>query len=249
MRVTKLYIFLVAACLTATAAAAQDPTTYVLSAYYRCYQAKETRADEIFNTVVKPIWESQVEAGRIAAVGWARHWFGGEWRRLEYIVGSDIGAMVDARNAYIEALTNEHAEASEEFSAICPSHDDYIWTSSISSLSAEEQAASRPAFGASTYFECQDREAESDEIARAAFAPILNQFVNDGKINSWRWLQHVMGGKYRRALVADGADATGMINFWTAFGEALEEQNPQMSARFSSICPTHTDYIWEVSTD
>jgi hypothetical protein len=99
----------------------------------------------------------------------------------------------------------------------------------------------------STYFECDpSREGEADEIVKSAYAPVLNQHVKDGKIVSWNWLQHVSGGEYRRILVLDGKDHKSALTYWSALSGALEKAHPELSRRFSSICSSHTDYVWDI---
>ena len=189
-----------------------------------------------------------MKAGRLLAYGWSRHWLGGDWRRLEYIIGKDTDAMVDAREAYIDELTKQHAAATEEFGTICPSHDDYIWTTGATSQAPENVGRNRPAVGATTYFQCDSHEGEADAIVKAAFAPVLNQHVKDGKIASWTWLKHVAGGKYRRALVMDGASHKALLNYWKDLNAALDKAQPKLSERFSAICSSHSDYIWDLSS-
>jgi hypothetical protein len=234
--------------LTAAVLPAQEATGYVFGTYFRCNEAKEDRADAIFKETVAPILDEQVKVGRIQTYGWSRHWMGGEWRRLEYMIGSDLNAIVAARDAYIDKLMKEHAAAGEEMSSICPSHDDYVWTVGATSQTPEMMGRTRPTVGATTYFQCGASEDEADAIVKAAFAPVLNQQVKDGKIASWTWLVHVMGGKYRRALVLDGSSHAGMLSFWLGVSPTLEKTAPQMSRRFTEICPSHSDYIWDVTS-
>jgi hypothetical protein len=237
-----------AACLAAPLVTAQDaPTTYVFGTYYRCSEATEERADAIFKETVAPILQKEVAAGRISTYGWATHWHGGEWRRLEYTTGTDMAKMVDSRQAVIDTLTKEKRQAIEEFSSICPSHDDYLWSPVASSQAPGAVARDRAAVAMSTYFECdQGEEDEADEIVKSAYAPILNQHVKEGKIVSWNWMQHLSGGKYRRILVFDGTDHKSILAYWGTLSPALEKAHPDKSKRFSSICSSHTDYVWNI---
>lgn len=236
-------------CLTAPVVMAQDARTYVVATYYRCNQATETRADAIYEETVAPLVRKEIEGGRLVASGWARHWLGGEWRRLEYLGGTDLGAIVDARDAIIGELMAAHAKAGDEFSAICPSHDDYVWSSVASSQPPGEVARERAKVAMSTYFECDSREKEADAIVKTAFAPVLNAHVKEGRIAFWNWLEHVAGGEYRRLLVLDGADHKSVLGYWNAFDRALEEAQPELSRRFTDICHAHTDYIWDLGTE
>lgn len=237
------------AALAAPAVSAQDDRTFVMATYYKCNQATETRADAIYKATVAPIVKKQVDAGRLAAAGWGRHWLGGEWRRLEYVGGTDLGKMVAARDAIIAELTGTQAKAGDEFNALCPSHDDYIWSSVASSDPLDAVARERAKVAMSTYFVCDSREKEADAIVKSAFAPVMNAHVKEGKIARWNWMEHLAGGKYRRILVLDGADHTSMLKYWSAFDQAVEKAQPELSRRFTDICSSHTDYIWDLGTE
>jgi hypothetical protein len=249
MHIRKVSLWALATVVAAPLVSAQEmPTTYVFGTYYRCSEAKEARADAIFKETMAPILDKEVKAGHLLTYGWSRHWMGGDWRRLEYFIGKDIATMVDARDAYIAELMKDHATATDEFGGICPSHDDYVWTTGATSQTPESVGRSRPPVGASTYFQCDSNEDEADAIVKSAFAPVMNQHVKDGKIASWTWLKHVVGGKYRRALVMDGASHKALLDYWMALNPALEKAAPEMSERFSAICSSHSDYIWDVSS-
>ncbi len=238
-------------CLAAPSVLGQEaPTTYVFGTYYRCNEALEDRADALFKETAAPLYKKEVAAGRIGAYGWGKHWLGGEWRRLEYSTGRDLDKMVDARQAVIDGLLKDQRKATDEFSTICSSHDDYIWASVVSSQAPDAIAASRAAVASSTYFQCDaSREEEADEIVKAAYAPILNQHVKEGKIVSWNWMRHVMGGEYRRILVFDGKDHKSVLGYWSALANGLSAAHPRQADRFSSICSSHTDYVWEIPKD
>jgi hypothetical protein len=236
-----------AALLFAPTAQAQDDSQIVLGAYFRCNQSLEARTDTIFAEVMKPVMQTQVDAGRITTFGWARHWMGGAWRRLSYMVGTDRDAVLDARAAYLQEIQANHADAAREFNAICSSHDDYIWRSVATSNPAGQLAQDRPGAGLTSYMVCDSREAEADEIVQTAFAPILDRHVADGHVNSWSWLQHRVGGWYRRALVLDAADYKSVLNYWDMLWEDLDEEQPELLREFSAICDSHADYVWDLS--
>jgi len=197
-----------------------------------------------------PAIEAEVAAGRIAGHGWAKHLQGGEWRRLEYMAGTDFDKLIDARESIIKNSTAAGTKAEmDEFDTICPQHDDYIWASVAGSQAVADVGRVRSSFSMSTYFVCDNAaENEADEIVKAAIAPILNQHVKDGKIASWNWLQHRMGGEYRRLLIFDGADAKSLLKYWGVLTPALQAAHPALSRRFNQICGSHSDYLWETDT-
>ena len=105
----------------------------------------------------------------------------------------------------------------------------------------------RSPFVMSTYYVCNAREAEADFIVKTLLGPILNQRVKDRKIDSWAWDEHLMGGKYRRLLVVDGASAKALLQHWGTLPGDMQKADPDMSRRFYEICNSHSDYIWEIS--
>jgi len=235
--------------VTAPSVPAQDQRPVLFGTYFRCSEATEQRADEIYKTVLEPVLEKQKQAGLLSSHGWARHWAGGEWRRLGYMVGADVDSIVDARNAYFEEVSSEHQEALAEFNSICSSHDDYLWRSVASSQAPDAVGVERAAVGMSTYFQCDSREAEADAIFEAIFAPTLNKHVEEKMISSWNWIRHMVGGKYRRALVFDGADHKSVLKYWGSLNRGVIEANPDLRRRFTEICSSHTDYVWDLGTN
>lgn len=247
MRLHPLGVLVCAGLALAPPAAAQEePENVIFATYYKCDQSREARTDTIYETIARPIWQKQIDAGRLTTVGWARHWAGGDWRRLAYVIGTDLDAMIDARQAWIEEVTSQHAEEAQEFNAICPSHDDYIWYSVVGSQPAQQLAQDRPAVGMTSYMIC-DNEAEADEIFETAFAPIMNRHVEAGDINSWVWIEHFIGGIYRRALVMDAADHKAMLAYWNKLFGELEAEHPELARQFGEACLSHTDYVWDLT--
>jgi len=250
MRSGQVCAVALAACLAASAAGAQDSPTFIAGTYYRCDMSSEDRADAIYKETIAPVVQKQVDTGKLIAAGYARHWMGGEWRRLEYIGAGSIAALVAARQAIIGELTEGPlAKAAREFDAICPSHDDYIWTSVASSQAPEAVARDRTKVAMSTYFVCDSREQEADAIVKTAFSPVMNAHVKEGKIASWNWMRHVAGGEYRRILVIDAADHTSVLEYWNALTEALDEAQPALAQRFTDVCDSHSDYVWEMGVE
>jgi hypothetical protein len=247
MRLSQVFAVAFSVCLAASAASAQDSPTFLAATYYQCDMSTESRADEIYEGTIAPLVQKQIDAGKLLGAGYSRHWMGGEWRRLEYSSASSISALVEGRQAIIDELTEgPSASVSKEFDAICPTHDDYIWTSVASSQAPGAVGRDRAKVAMSTYFVCGSLEAEADAIVKTAFAPVMNAHVKEGKIASWNWMQHLAGGEYRRILVIDGADHTSVLEYWNAFSEALQKAQPEMSQRFTDICPSHTDYVWDL---
>ena len=67
-----------------------------------------------------------------------------------------------------------------------------------------------------------------------------------GDLTSWGWLQHLVGGKYRRLLVSDGRDAGAVIAAIGRISGELRGQQVTAFREFSEICPSHQDVVWGV---
>jgi len=97
------------------------------SVYYVCNENTESRADELMSGPMAAAYEKQVKAGNLTSWGWYQHWIGGKYRRLSTISAADTASLVKARDAIIADLLENQPDVMEEFSAICTSHQDYIW--------------------------------------------------------------------------------------------------------------------------
>jgi hypothetical protein len=244
-----MYCLAAGALLAASspAVAQEASSTYAMGTYYRCSQGDAPRADAIFKEHVVPFLKAEQAAGRIIAFGWAEHREGGDWRRLMYLVGNDLGKLADSRDAMAEALQKpEHAKAFEEFTHICGSHNDYIWRSVTGSQSMAATAQNRAPVSMSTYFVCNAHEGEADAIVKTALAPVLNTLVKNGTIVNWSWEEHIFGGVFRRLLLIDGKDEKSLLTNWATMNDAFEKASPEMSERFTEICDSHSDYIWKI---
>jgi len=250
LRGVRLLLLAYVAVVGVTYLHAQDgPTATSMATYYRCTQGDAARADTIFNQHVVPFFNAEKSAGRITSFGWLKHWSGGEWRRLFYMSSNDADKLLDSYMGLIKmAQSAEHAKAMDDFDRICSSHDDYTWRSKTGSQAPGTDAArARSAFVMSTYYVCNAQEAEADYIVKNFMGPILNQRVKDHKIDAWVWNEHLMGGKYRRQLVVDGTNAKALLQHWSTLQDELQKANPDLSHRFTQICDSHSDYIWEVA--
>lgn len=111
--------------------AVPNPDEVGLSTYFKCQQAHETRADEIYSEIVGPAIEAHVGMGHLTSWGWWSHDIGGEFRRIATIGGADFATILTMRDAVIGGLGESHPDEMEEFLTICPSHEDYLWGANI----------------------------------------------------------------------------------------------------------------------
>ena len=228
------------------AASAQDENPVIFGTYFYCDQSRESTADVLVENVLGAIFDRHVEAGNLTAWGWLGHHSGGKWRRVHYMVAASQDGLLDTRDQVIEEF-GEYSSASQELNAICPSHDDYIWTFEAGSEPGDELAQERPAAGYSTYFTCDiSREARADTLIMEAIGPILDRHVGEGELNSWGWFSHTSGGKWRRLVVYDGADHKSVLNAVQAAITDVGAEQQAAGTEFSEICNSHTDYMWNI---
>jgi hypothetical protein len=232
--------------LIPTPGAAQDSGPFISGIYYQCQIPGQARADQIVNEVLGPVYDKHVEAGHIAGWGWLGHNSGGAWRRVGYFVTPTLDGLMDMREAIVEELRQSHADAMNELNTICPTHDDYIWQG-VSTRTAEVAIQERPTAGLSTYYVCDvSRQSEADSVMNTSLAPIFDRHMEAGNIRSWSWWSHVMGGKYRRLLVLDGASHKANINGLLAFITDAQGEQPAALRRLNEICSSHQDYQWNI---
>ena len=97
------------------------------SVYYSCDMSQEERADEIVEEFFAPIYNSHVEKGDITSWGWLKHYFGGKWRRVATMTGTDPKSLFAARDAIFHEVNEKAEAAGDEFGEICGSHQDFLW--------------------------------------------------------------------------------------------------------------------------
>ena len=214
---------------------------WVYSTYFVCDITRQEEVDEVVDSVLAPLWDAAVTGGEISAWGWLEHHTGGPWRRALYTVGGDRDALM----ATLDGLngTVGEDEAAALFGEICNSHSDYLWKMGASS---EQSAAEAPgAAGLSVYLECDmTEEAFADVLVETFFAPVFNAHVGEDGLTSWSWLQHEVGGEYRRLLAMRAGDNGALLSAWDAILAELEASHGGALRNFSRICGSHADYLW-----
>lgn len=109
-----------------------------------------------------------------------------------------------------------------------------------------QDTASDTVFAYATYFECTpDRESRADEIIASSYKPHYDQAVEQEQIVSWAWMQHYIGGKWRRMLVVVTDELETALETSGALGEIISDRTPEAGRAFSEICSTHDDYMWQ----
>lgn len=249
----KKFIFtatLLASALFLGTAIAQDegvPASFVYATYFVCSPDGESRADEIINSSFKPHYNAAVEQGDIQSWSWMQHFVGGYWRRVLLIIAADMDSILDASGALGEIIEEETPEAGRAFSGICSSHEDYIWRT-MEGIGSGPATSTRGSAGFTAYMQCDmSREERADELIRDVFGPVYDSHIGDGQLTGWSWLEHHVGGKWRRILVMGAEDHKTLLKARDAIFDELDERRYERPMKeMSQICHTHRDYMWDV---
>lgn len=248
MMTTKSGALGLAACLSfllGGMAFAQDKPAeqFIYATYSMCDLTQQERADEIFAEVQKGVYEAGVADGTLNSYGWLAHHTGGKWRRAVYFGADSVQAVIDAQKKLGDQMDAKNKKLGDEFSKICNSHDDYIWRRVAGNIGT----VARGGAAFSTYYVCdQGREAEADALVTQVFAPVYDKMVADGKLKSWGWNEHIVGGSYRRLATISATDVKSLMEARDSVVEAMID-NP-LGDTFTEICGDHTDYIWEITS-
>ncbi|MGH8244570.1 MAG: hypothetical protein ACRETY_14615 [Steroidobacteraceae bacterium] len=231
------------ACLLfAGTATAQDksPEMYVYATYSVCDLAKQDRADEIYGQVDKAVYDGAVTDKSIAGYGYYAHHTGGRWRRVNYFMATSMDGLLTAQKRIGDAIESKNKKLSDEATGICGQHDDYIWLRQA----GKTGSAAPGGYSFSTYYVCDSREKQADALVAQLYAPVLDKLVADGKLQTWGWLEHIVGGKFRRLATMTAADLGSLTTARGEFVAAVEGN--ALGDQFTEICDSHDDYIWEI---
>ncbi len=150
-------------------------------------------------------------------------------------------ALTKINDAVVEVHGEDDA-ASQAFAEACPKHDDYLWQVEAGSSSEE-----RGTVGFSVYHYCDiNREERADELVKEHVAPILDKMVEDGKLKTWGWLSHVIGGKVRRLQTMTASDLGSLLKARQEAIDTIYAEESAAGTEFSEICGNHADYVWNL---
>ncbi len=150
-----------------------------------------------------------------------------------------IEALLDAQKKIGDQADAKSKKLGDEYGKICNAHDDYIWRRVAGN--AGTTAPGGASF--STYLVCDSRETQADAIVEQVFAPIYDKMVADGKLKSWGYLEHIVGGQFRRLATMSATDMKSVMAARAEINKALTD-NP-LGDTFTEICDSHADYMWE----
>jgi len=238
-----------AAIISAAPVSAQDedaPKPLFYAIYYDCDVTQQGLADEIIELAYKSSYDAAVEAGTISSWGWMAHHTGPKWRRLFYHSAPDMASLLTGLESVNGEIDESYPEMGNALGAICNSHVDYVWrhvTGSRKGSLAEDRGTA----AMSVYFECEmSGEERADEIVEEVLGPIYDRYVASGELVSWGWMEHIIGGDYRRIATMTGKDYTTLLATRAAIGGELRENHPEVMNEFRTICDSHQDALWEV---
>jgi hypothetical protein len=237
---TKLIIVGVVAWLSSSVLLADEKESFIYVTYFNCDVSLEDRIDKLVEEVDKPVFDAAVEDGTISGWGWLAHHTGGKWRRARYHSANSVEQLIAALDAIDE---KQDEKATAEMGEICKSHDDYIWRG-VTGSGGDILATERGKVGLSAYYVCDAREGVADEIVKTVFAPVYDSQVADGKLTSWGWAEHIVGGKYRRLGTMTAKDWPSLFAARDSILEA--GQDSELAREFADICGSHVDYMWEI---
>lgn len=218
-----------------------EKETFIYATYFYCKTATQEKADELIKKNTAPIYDAAVKDGTISGWGWLAHHTGGKWRRIQYHTSDSIAGLLKAQEVLAERASDS---ADDGFAEICGAHDDYIWQSESGNALTDDRGKA----AMSVYHVCNIKNEErADEIVEKIFAPVYDKALADGKIKSWGWSSHVVGGEYRKLSTMSGDSFEQVL---AARGEILEaiygDGDNAAANEFSDICTSHSDYLWEV---
>lgn len=242
----KAIIAALAAATTLTCVAASPPAkqteanpVFVYATYFKCNNATVGKADNAVTKLYKPALDAMIAEQTLTSWGWLVRSTGGEWARVEYLGGPSAGAVMAASLTLGPKI--DHPPPKLAFDEACSSSEDYIWHM----LAGNDARGNRGKAAFSTYYVCdQSRETQADALVKHVFAPMYDRLVADGKLTSWGWAEHIVGGKYRRLATMTAPTTDALIAARDGI-VAAAEHNP-LNEAFTSICGSHQDYIWDV---
>jgi hypothetical protein len=242
---TAIVLFVLAsfAC-TGQAQEAEKPTMFTYATYFYCDVTGQDRVDEIVKKENAPVYDQMVKEGLISGWGWLAHHTGGKWRRIQYYQAPTVAALLDAQ-AEMEKRFQAAGADDMEFGKTCNAHDDYIWEVESGSSGKERGAA-----GFSVYYRCDEsKEERADEIFAKDFGPILDKYVADGKLASWGWSSHWVGGAFRRLQTMTASDHKTLLAARAELIDEMYADDSKAGEEFNAICGSHSDYMWDIQLE
>ena len=84
-----------------------------------------------------------------------------------------------------------------------------------------------------------------DSLVENNHAKVWDQALEDGGITAWGYMGHHTGGPWRRISYFSAPTLAQLMEATDSVFEGLAQAAPQAANEYSSICNTHSDYVWE----
>jgi len=245
MKTKSCFVAGLALLLTSGMAIAQEEEEeskgYTYATYLYCDTNKEAEMDKQVAEFEAPVMDKLVEDGVMNNWGWMRHHTGGQWRRIRWFGADSVQDALAGIDAMGEALEAAAEGSDSTPSDACPKHEDYIWE-----IKSRSDTEDRGPASMSVYYSCKiSGEERADEIFAELFAPVLNQYVEDGKLDSWGWQSHVIGGWFRRLQTMTATDYETLLTVRQEALGVIYAEDSELGAEFAEICGPHHDYLWD----
>ena len=248
MQFIKTTIALLGIATIATTAVAQEeenPSVFTYATYFYCDVNGQDRVDEIVKTQYAPVYDQMVKESKMLGWGWLSHHTGGKWRRIQYYQASSVAGLLDAQSEMNKRLDGLDDKADQDFGKICNAHEDYIWEAETGS-----SGDGRGDAGFSVYYTCdQAREERADEIFAKDLGPIFDKYVAAGKLTSWGWSSHWVGGSFRRLQTMTAPDHKSLLAARAELIEEMYAEENKAGQEFNEICGSHVDYMWDIELE
>lgn len=219
------------------------PKTYVYITYLDCTGSTST-VDHLVESTFAPMYDAAIEAGGISSWGWLTHHTGGTWDRAVYFAGENLDKLLASLDGLNNEITANQGGLARAVAQACPQHVDYIWVSAAGP-DARPAPEARGDAGVSIYLTCdQSRERRLDQLFTENLAPLLDAEVKSGRLVSWGWFRHYIGGTHTRLLTYTGeTPASTIAAVDRTLGTFSMTRGRQMN-EMHDICQLHEDYVW-----
>jgi len=234
----------ISAPLSLAAEEEKPAENYIYATYFYCNTATQERADELIKANTVPAYDAAVADGTISSWGWIAHQTGGKWRRIQYHTSDSVSGLLAAQKTIGDKVDAAGGDPDNEFGQICSAHDDYIWKVEAGNSTDTKRGTA----ALSVYHICDmSKEERADEIVKKVFAPVYDKAVADGKLTSWGWNSHQIGGKYRRLGTMTAANYDDLLKARNEIFETIYADGENAEANeFDTICTSHSDYLWDI---
>ena len=213
----------------------QDTPRYAFAMYYECNPNLEGAVDQAVMGSIAPIYQRHVDSGDLDSWAWRAHAIGGPWRRSAVIVASDLETVLETRAAIVREVQAEAPAAVNLLNAGCPVHEDYVWWLMLESQEASATPEATPSLTA--FYRCDGAPlGEVGTIVRERVGPFLEGMVREGRLTTWAWGGHVMGGVYDQVLYLAGDSHISIL-------QARADLNSAGVGNFGQLC-SREEYAW-----